>query len=172
MRARLLIAGLALLAVMACSPGEDEGLGDPQASPTASPMGTPQAGLAQVEVRFADAVVTAEVAATADQRRTGLMWRTELGPDEGMLFVFPEQQSGGFWMKNTLIPLQIAYMTRMGGGELEIVAILDMVPCEADPCTTYPPGTPDDTALEVNAGWFDRTGIDVGDRATVAADLG
>jgi uncharacterized protein len=91
---------------------------------------------------------TVEVAADTPTRRLGLMHRTELPPDAGMLFVFPQDTDGGFWMKDTLIPLSIAFADAEG----TVVAVLDMEPCEEDPCPSYRPGAPYRMALEVNQG--------------------
>ena len=66
-------------------------------------------------------------------------------------------------MKNTLIPLSIAFADAEG----TIVSILDMEPCEADPCEIYDPGVPYRSALEVNQGAFDDWGVQVGDRLTL-----
>ena len=67
---------------------------------------------------------------------------------------------GGFWMKNTLIPLSIAFFDRQG----VILRILDMEPCRADPCPVYYPGVVYQGALEVNQGWFRRRGLAEGAR--------
>ena len=91
------------------------------------------------------------------------MGRTELGADEGMLFAFPEPSTGAFWMKDTLIPLSIAFW----GEDGRIHTILEMTPCEADPCETYPAADPYTYALEMNAGWFAEHGVEVGDLVDV-----
>jgi uncharacterized protein len=77
-----------------------------------------------------------------------------------MLFLFPEAASGGFWMKNTLIPLSIAF----ADGEGRILRVLDMQPCRADPCEVYEPGVSYRSALEVNQGAFAEWGVEEGDR--------
>jgi uncharacterized membrane protein (UPF0127 family) len=136
--------------------------GDPT-SPAASATRTPPAD--GQFVRFVDGpTAVVEVADSREEQIRGLMGRRELGADEGMLFVFPRAQRTGFWMKNTLIPLSIAYMDRTRDG-LEVVAIKEMTPCRAVPCPTYPPGASYEAALEMNAGWFERHGIEVGARA-------
>jgi uncharacterized membrane protein (UPF0127 family) len=76
-----------------------------------------------------------------------------------MVFLFPQDETGGFWMKNTLIPLSIAYYDRAG----KIVRILDMEPCMADSCPVYEPGVAYRGALEVNQGAFRRWGVAEGD---------
>jgi uncharacterized membrane protein (UPF0127 family) len=92
-----------------------------------------------------------EVAADPPARQRGLMGRTRLAADEGMLFAFPDDTDGGFWMKDTHIPLSIAFVAADG----EVLRIMDMDPCEADPCPVYRPGVTYRYALEVNQGAFD-----------------
>ena len=85
---------------------------------------------------------------------------TSLPDDEGMVFDFGDQpQSGEFWMKNTLIPLSIAFVD----DGRRIVTILEMEPCDAEPCPTYRADDWYVWAIEANAGWFERQGIEVGD---------
>ena len=100
-----------------------------------------------------------ELARTAAARQQGLMNRRSLGAKAGMAFLYPESQRGGFWMKNTLIPLDIAFADARG----RILRILTMQPCRRDPCRIYDPGVAYRTALEVNAGSFRRWGIKAGD---------
>ena len=88
------------------------------------------------------------VAETPDQRSQGLMGVTDLGGLDGMLFVFQADSDGGFWMKNTLIPLDIVFFTAGGG----FVNSLTMTPCTQDPCQTYRPGGTYRYALEAPAG--------------------
>lgn len=97
-------------------------------------------------------------AATAQARARGLMFRTALPSRAGMVFRFPEPSSSGFWMKNTLIPLSIAYFA----GDGEILAVLDMEPCPDSPCRHYDPGVEYQGALEVNQGLFERLGVEPG----------
>jgi uncharacterized protein len=111
-----------------------------------------------------DAVeVPVEVADSPGEREVGLMHRESLPEDAGMVFLFEEDNVGGFWMKNTLIPLSIAFADAEG----TIVSILDMDPCEADPCEIYDPGVPYRSALEVNQGAFEDWGVQVGDALTL-----
>ena len=124
----------------------------------------------RVTVRFGQgAEVRAEVAVTAPQLARGLMYREKLGTDDGMLFLQQILSSDGFYMKNTLIPLSIAYMRRAADRTYQVMAILDMEPCPAATvkCPTYPPGTYYDAALEVNKGWFERNGVEPGATAEV-----
>ena len=100
--------------------------------------------------------VAVKVADTPERRRHGLMEVEELPDGTGMLFVFREDRTGAFWMKNTLVPLSIAFASSQG----EILAILDMEPCESDPCERYDPGVAYRYTLEVPQGWFAEVGID------------
>jgi uncharacterized membrane protein (UPF0127 family) len=104
--------------------------------------------------------VTVEEADTPAERAHGLMGRTSLGTDEGMVFVFDGPTDGSFWMKDTLIPLSIAFWDEDG----RIVGIRDMEPCTADPCPTYGSPEPYVGALEVDQGFFAEHGVVIGDR--------
>jgi uncharacterized protein len=103
--------------------------------------------------------ITVQVADTPKIRDKGLMFVEKLPENEGMLFVFSEETYGGFWMKNTLIPLSIAFLDADG----KILKILDMVPCKEDICPTYDPEIYYHYALEVNLGWFENNQIKEGD---------
>jgi uncharacterized membrane protein (UPF0127 family) len=87
-----------------------------------------------------------ELALTADQRALGLMHRKR-APKDGMLFVFPRDTTGGFWMKNTLVPLTIVFFDAQG----KRVRKLRMTPCRRDPCRIYEPGRRYRFALELPA---------------------
>jgi uncharacterized protein len=113
--------------------------------------------------RGEEVAVAVEIADTQEEREVGLMHREFLPDDAGMIFLFEEETSGGFWMKNTLIPLSIAFV----GGDGTILRILDMEPCEADPCDIYDPGVPYESALEVNQGAFSAWGVEEGDLLTL-----
>ncbi len=97
----------------------------------------------------------------------GLMGVTDLPPDAGMLFRFEAPPQGGFHMKNTLIPLSIAF----ADGQGVIDAILDMEPCKAEPCTSYRPPKPFQYALEVNRGAFRSAGVEKGWKLDIPPDL-
>jgi uncharacterized protein len=101
--------------------------------------------------------ITAEVASTPERRATGLMNRFSLRPDSGMLFVFEQEEPLGFWMKNTFIPLSIAFIATDG----RIVNIEDMAPQTE---TTHWSRGPARYALEMRKGWFAERGIRAGDR--------
>lgn len=102
--------------------------------------------------------VRVEIADDDAERARGLMERTELAEERGMLFVFDEEETRSFWMKDTLIPLSIAYIDADG----RIVDIQNMKPLDT---TTHPSAEPAQYALEVNKGFFAERGVEVGDRA-------
>ncbi|MDQ6670505.1 MAG: DUF192 domain-containing protein [Chloroflexota bacterium] len=108
--------------------------------------------------------LTLELARTSQEHEVGLMFRTDLAPDAGMLFVYQAQAREAYWMYNTLLPLSIAFIDADG----TIVDIQDM-PRLSDPSNvqeasqhTYPPAAPYWYALEVNQGWFVQHGVGVG----------
>jgi uncharacterized protein len=156
-----MIRRLGVLAVWAVCSTSCFGSSTP--APTAPPGG--------VVVRFGEHTVGAEIADAPDERRFGLMNRRVLGENSGMLFLFAERRSGGFWMKNTLIPLSIAFMRSVVEGTYEVAAVLHMQPCQADPCRVYDPKLSYDAALEVNRGWFEQAQVAEGDVAKVEGRL-
>jgi len=109
-----------------------------------------------------------EIADSPVERALGLSGRSALPADAGMAFVWGEPVRARFWMKDTLIPLQIAFWDARG----RIIAILDMEPCRAEPCPTYGPDRPFLGAAEANAGWFTEHGVALGDTVSLGGDLG
>lgn len=105
-----------------------------------------------------------EIAATPEARSRGLMYRDNLSEDSGMLFIFPSDREVSFWMKDTSIPLSIAYLRHDG----TILEIHDMQPFSLDP---VPSGRPVRYALEVNQGWFERKAVRVGTRVVLPPEL-
>jgi uncharacterized membrane protein (UPF0127 family) len=102
-------------------------------------------------------------------RERGLMYRTELPADHGMLFVFPYTGEQAFWMKNTLVPLDMLYF----GEDRKLVSMqLDVPPCKADPCPSYPSNAPVRYVLELRAGTAARIGMQIGDELEVEGDIG
>jgi len=97
-----------------------------------------------------------------------LMGRESLSPYDGMVFLWEEPVVSTFWMKDTLIPLSIAFWDEDG----RIVSILDMDPCTEDPCPTYGPDEPFVGAVEVDRGTFERHGVTLGDRVQLTASNG
>jgi uncharacterized membrane protein (UPF0127 family) len=120
-------------------------------------------GTAAIDTDERRVTVLVELATTARQRSLGLMHRRALPANAGMVFLYPRATRGAFWMKNTLIPLSIAFWDARG----RIVRILDMTPCRSDPCPLYDPGVAYVGALEVNRGAFRRWGVERGDRIAV-----
>jgi uncharacterized protein len=164
-RPRVLSPSLVLfILLVGCGPSEgqiqlreDRG-GEASINSPAGQERLPPAG--EAWVIFGIDTVQAEVARTPEQRERGLMYRESLDVGRGMLFVFPDAQVRSFWMRNTFIPLDIAYMDE----NLRIVDIQAMEPRDED---TYPSARPAMFALEVPRGWFEAAGVEVGHEATV-----
>lgn len=117
-----------------------------------------------VEQGDARASVTVELAVTPQQRAQGLMYRRALDPDAGMLFIFPADSRTGFWMRNTYIPLDIAYIS----ADLVVIDIRQGTPLDD---TILTPSGPYRYVLEVNRGWFAANGLGVGARVTLPPGL-
>lgn len=117
---------------------------------------------AALSIRTDDGPVSldVQVADTSDERQTGLMGRESLSPYDGMAFLWEEPVVSSFWMKDTLIPLSIAFWDDAG----RIISILDMDPCTQDPCPSYGPDEPFVGAVEVDRGALEESGVTVGDR--------
>jgi uncharacterized protein len=149
------LASVLLLVAVACGSAEEGS--DPNASAALS-IGTDQ-GTVSLVVQVAD---------TPAERQTGLMGRESLPPYDGMAFVWEEPLVTTFWMKDTLIPLSIAFWDADG----RIISILEMDPCTEDPCPSYGPGEPFVGAVEVARGTFERLGVAVGDRVGLTVSNG
>jgi uncharacterized protein len=107
-----------------------------------------------------------EVARTPEEGRIGLMYRTELADDRGMLFVFEPAQPARFWMKNTLIPLDMIFIYR---GVVQHIGT-KIPPCKSDPCPDYGPerqGQPIDAVIELRGGRAAELKLKVGDSLQV-----
>jgi len=123
---------------------------------------SPNPTLAAVSIKVGSAQVLAEVARTEAQRERGLMFRTSLADGKGMIFIFDKDDLLAFWMKNTKLPLSLAYISSDG----TIRQIVDLEPgslasVEAERSVRY--------ALEVPKGWFGRAGVKVGDKVELGA---
>jgi len=115
----------------------------------------PQPTLRTTKLTAGIHVITAEIASTPQSRMIGLMMRERLAPNHGMVFVFEDKSQHCFWMRNTLIPLSIAFIDDDG----TIVNIADMAPkSEASTC----PQRPVRYALEMDQGWFAKRGVTAG----------
>lgn len=114
------------------------------------------------QIQVKNKKIWVEMAVSEQQRAQGLMYRKSLGKDEGMLFVFPQEKVLSFWMKNTFIPLTIAYFNKDG-------ILIDLKDMEAfgkkqgDP-PTYPSSRPAKYALEMNQGWFSKNQVGLGSK--------
>jgi uncharacterized membrane protein (UPF0127 family) len=115
------------------------------------------AGLRTTTITVGGHEVTVEVAESDAERQRGLMGRDSLREDHGMLFVYPESRILSFWMVNTRIPLDIAFIDRSG----VIVDIQQMDPQSDEQHTSREEAM---YALEMAAGWFEEHGVEVGDR--------
>ena len=152
---------VALVAVSTACGSADAGVRDTgvegsgvQAAETGA--GVVSAAAELVPLRVGGIEIEVEIADDADERQRGLMYRESLEENQGMLFVYPEQRTLGFWMKNTLIPLDIAYIDREG-------RIVDIQQMEPQTTETYDSAAPAMYALEMNQGWFEANGIRIGD---------
>lgn len=124
---------------------------------TAHAQTGPQPKLPTTPLTIGIHVVQAELAITPEQQATGMMFRTSMGPNEGMLFVNDDLGVRCFWMRNTLLPLSIAFLADDG----RIVNIADMEPkSEKSHCSAQPVRF----ALEMNQGWFAKRGLKPGMR--------
>jgi hypothetical protein len=156
----LVVAGVAVLAwVLASSAGlvgrDDPVMADPPATTAADDTVTfrlePAGGQEARTVRL-------EVAATPAARARGLMGRTEVSPGTGMVFLYPTDVAEAYWMKNTLVPLSIAFVAADG----RVVSVSEMTPCKADPCPSYEPAGRYRYAVELAAGSFAAAGVGPG----------
>jgi uncharacterized membrane protein (UPF0127 family) len=132
-------SSLLILAALACAP---------PAAPPAAPA--TRVTKPAPRIVFPDGyAVTVEIAADEDTRQQGLMYRDRLTEDRGMIFFFASTGEYPFWMKNTLIPLDMIWIDQ--GRRIAHIAH-DVPPCKADPCPSYPPHAPAKYVLEVAAG--------------------
>jgi uncharacterized membrane protein (UPF0127 family) len=167
----LVVAGVAVLAwALASAAGlvggdaDDPAMADAPA--TTAPATTAPAGRsATVAYRLEPAggrpaTVRLEVAADPAARARGLMDRTEVPEGTGMVFLYPRDVAEAYWMKDTLVPLSIAFVAADG----RVVSVAEMAPCTADPCPSYPPAGRYRYAVELPAGAFEAAGVGEGDK--------
>jgi uncharacterized membrane protein (UPF0127 family) len=143
----------ALLIIAACSQPTQQSSTEAGSAPPPTPIPLPQAV-------FADGfAVDLELAVTADEVASGLMFRPSLPDNRGMLFLFDQPRLPSFWMKNMLIPLDLVFLDEAG---VVVDVIADVQPCAAEPCPNYPPSSPAQAVLEINAGSATAHGIEIG----------
>jgi uncharacterized membrane protein (UPF0127 family) len=117
-----------------------------------------QVALPAITLSVGGKAVIAEVADEPQERATGLMFRKDLAPDSGMLFVMREPDRAAFWMKNTTLPLSVAYVNESG----MILEIHDLEPLNEKPVPSAFSGIA--YALEMEQGWFAKNRVLAGDR--------
>lgn len=130
------------------------------------PGQTPEAEIPETcQVCIKNSCFSVELAETQSQRQYGLMNREDLDPEKGMLFVFEKEGNYSFWMKNTLIPLDIIWIN----SSREIVHIeRNAQPCTSDYCPSFDPGKNASYVLEINGGLSEKYGINTGDKANIS----
>ena len=166
--AALLLAAFAIVALtLACGSGDSGAVRTPPgfAPPSLYPVYTVNPADIRYRLTFSRAGggevdLYAERADTPEQRSRGLMFRDSLPEGAGMLFDFGGQTQSGFWMKNTTVPLSIAFIAANGG----IIDIQDMEPLSEQ---LHYPAQPYLWAVEANQGWFERKGVAVGDTVLI-----
>jgi uncharacterized protein len=153
------LVGVGLSLMVSCSPQTIE------PSNAGQPMPTMRQSLPiEATAKIAGKTILLEVARTPQQQAIGLMNRTNLASDRGMLFVFESPRPASFWMKNTLIPLDMIFLRN---GVVKAIA-KNAQPCKADPCPTYTSQTEiTDQVLELRGGQTKELGLKVGDRIPV-----
>jgi len=124
---------------------------------------TPSGPLATVHTKSGPVSVALEVAATDPTRTRGLMWRDHLDDGHGMLFVFDEESDHSFWMKNTVIPLDMVFI---GADQVVVGVHANATPLSLEPISV---GRPSKWVLEVAGGYAGRAGIATGDRVDLAS---
>lgn len=115
-------------------------------------------------INVGSATARVEIAATPRARAKGLSGRTSLPDGEGMLFIFPTPRKPAFWMKDTFVPLDIAFVTPDG-------RIAEIQTMEPESLQEHSPGEPAALALEMPAGWFEKNGVSAGDALGLPEDI-
>lgn len=158
-----LAACVLVLTLAACGPSADEAatVRDQVDQDLAAPFDDTRVHLTDGERRIE---LDAFVADTPSLRRQGLQGWEHLPERTGMVFTYAQDVTGGFWMKDTLIPLSIAFAAADG----RIHTIREMEPCDIQPCPTYGPNAPYRYALEVNQGLYGELGVAPGWRLEIS----
>lgn len=156
---------LASCSAIEAKPAQSPAIIQPSA-PTITPSDSPMGQILPLSASFkvANQVIKLEVAKTPDEQAMGLMYRTSLADDQGMLFPFSPARPTQFWMKNTLIPLDMLFLRK---GEIRSISA-NVPPCQAEPCSTYGSPTENiDQVIELRAGRAAELGLKVGDRISI-----
>lgn len=167
--AQLLVTSLSLF-LLGCTPSGLPSSADAQPNREV----VPSSPIVQIErgqelpitaqTTIGDQIIELEVATTPQQQAIGLMYRSEIAPNRGMLFPFNPPRPVTFWMKNVEINLDMIFLR---DGEVMAIAA-DVPPCTTDPCPFYgPKNTPIDHVLELGGGRAAELGIQVGDRIAI-----
>ncbi len=120
-----------------------------------------------ITIYIQDKPFRAEIADTPERHLRGLMFRTQIKDDYAMLFVFAEEEIRSFWMKNTLIPLDIIYLN----SDKQIVDMYGSVPpCKTDPCPGYESALPARFVVEINGGLAKKLNLKIGDKIFIPID--
>lgn len=168
-RIQRLILVAASLAVAGCAKGDGAAAGAPPRAESRVATGAEAKGPdAFFTLTVGGKVLRVQVVVTEAEQQRGLMGRRDLGPDDGMVFVYPMPQQMSFWMKNTPTPLDIGFFKQDG----TLGEIYPMYPFDETPVRSV--GSDYTLALEVNQGWFARQGLKPGakiDHAQLAAAL-
>jgi len=143
----------AVLVAIGCSQPPRDAAPPPPATPAVAAVALPQAVLPD------GFTIRLELAETPEEVANGLMFRPSLPADRGMLFLFAQQRVPSFWMKNTLIPLDLVFLDPSG---VVVDVVADVPPCSADPCPTYSPHAAALAVLEIGAGSARAHGIEPG----------
>ena len=175
MKSRISLLGITLsIALLSCSASipakvdgtpllkSGESLPPPpsiSSSPTDKGQMLPISALAEM----AGQKISLEVARTPEEQAMGLMYRTSLAADRGMLFPFEPPRPVSFWMKNTLIPLDMVFLRN---GEVKAIAT-NVPPCTTTPCPSYGPSTEIDQVIELRGGRAAELGLKLGDRVSI-----
>jgi uncharacterized protein len=135
-----------------------------KSSPTPRATATAPAVTVSRAILPSGAVYSIEIARTPEEQAQGLMFRESLPERTGMLFPFADQGVHKFWMKNTMIPLDIIWLD--GAGRVVFVSA-DTPPCKADPCPNYGPDLPAESVLEIAGGMAAKEKVTVGSRIDI-----
>lgn len=141
------------------SSSQQNGVVSPRQIADGKPQQLPAKKLVVPAVDGTESTLRVQVAETFKQRELGLMFRQNMESDEGMVFLFEKEEPLNFWMKNTLIPLDMVFMDK----DWKVVSIQkNAQPCKADSCVLYPSGENAKYVLEINGGLSDKLGIQQG----------